>query len=190
MKKILCLGDGISSGYAQFLANYLGEGYNLTHKYTTDSRSLLSLLKAESAQLDYDTVIFNCGLHDIKYNWMDEKIQVETGEYENNLRRICAVLKNSCARVFFINSTPVYDEIHNSTQNILRNGEIVRRPNDIEKYNAIAQNVANQSGITVIDLYTLTRSFGTKAVSDHIHYHTEYQQKQAEFIADTISENK
>ncbi|MBE6688544.1 MAG: SGNH/GDSL hydrolase family protein [Ruminococcaceae bacterium] len=206
MKRLLSLGDSISIGYRKTLDKYLGNDYEIFAKdgeeeaaknlnYPVgancgDSRMLLSYLKDESLheRLNFDIAVFNCGLHDIKYNWMTEKIQVEIDEYEMNLRRICAILKASCKTVYFVNSTPVYDEIHNSSQHIISNVDFVRRPNDIEKYNSTAHKVMGENGILVIDLYGFTKEFGTKAVRDHVHYFPEVEEKQAEFIAEFIKE--
>lgn len=207
MKKLLTLGDSIAFGYRAPLIKCLGEKYEVSAKegdqeaaknlnYPVgancgDSRMMLAYLRDEAVheRLNYDIIIFNCGLHDIKYNWMTEKIQIEIDEYEKNLRRICAILNGTGAKVYFVNSTPVYDEIHNSSENIIINGEIVRRPNDIEKYNAVAEKVMADNGIPVIDLYSFTRGFGLKAVRDHVHYYPEVEAEQAEYIADIITKN-
>ena len=200
MKKVFVLGDGISLGYTQYLAKYLGFEYEVLSKGENentdcpdgknfgDSRMLLSYLRGEAmgGRLNYDIIIFNCGLHDIKYNWETEKIQVEPDEYENNLRRICAILKGTGANVYFVNSTPVYDEIHNSTKNIILNVDFVRRPGDIEKYNAIAEKVMPENAVHIIDLYAFTKPFGTKAVRDHVHFFPEIEEKQAQFIANYL----
>ena len=205
MKKVFALGDSIAYGYRKYLIQALGADYEVSTKegeeeaaknleYPVgancgDSRMMLSFLRDESInnRLNYDIIVFNCGLHDIKYNWMQEKIQIEIDEYEKNLRRICAILNGTGAKVYFANSTPVYDEIHNSTQNILLNGEIVRRPNDIEKYNFVAEAVMAENKIPVIDLYAFTKAFGTKAVRDHVHYYPEIEEKQGKFVAEYIT---
>lgn len=207
MIKLLTLGDSIALGYRKSLITALGADYavstkegeeeaakNLNYPVGTncgDSRMMLSYLRDEKAgnRLNYDVIVFNCGLHDIKYNWDTEKIQIEPAEYEQNLRRICAVLNSTGAEVFFVNSTPVYDDIHNSTQNIIINQPIIRRAADLEKYNEIAEKVMNENGIAVIDLYTFTLNFGKKAVADHVHYTAEYADMQGKFIADFVTKS-
>ncbi len=204
MTKLFTLGDSIALGYRKALIASLGADYevstkageeeaakNLNYPVGTncgDSRMLLSYLRDEklNGRLNYDIIIFNCGLHDIKYNWETEKIQIEPDEYEQNLRRICAVLKSACSRVYFVNSTPVYNDIHNSTQNIIINQNIIRRAADLENYNKIAQRVMSENGVGIIDLYSFTLNLGKKAVCDHVHYSPEYAQMQGEFIADYI----
>lgn len=205
MKRVLVIGDGIAQGYCKYLENFLGGEYLVVTKQDQnqdgksnnsensgfgDSRTLLEYFKDQKLRdnLEYDIIIFNCGLHDIKYYWFDEKIQVEIGEYESNLRRICAVLKSCRAKIYFVNSTPVYDEIHNSTKNILLNEDFVRRPNDIEKYNQIAEDVMYDNNIKIIDLYTLTKEFGYKGLRDHIHYYPEFEEKQGKYISQIIKE--
>ena len=204
MKKLFLLGDSIALGYRPYLTKYLGTEYEVSTKgeneqtaknlnYPSgancrDSRMMLSYLRnrCTNGRLNYDIILFNCGLHDIKYNWETEEIQIEIEEYENNLRRICAILKSTGAGVYFVNSTPVSDEIHNSTQNIILNVNFVRRPGDIEKYNTVAENVMLENAIPVIDLYSFTKALGTKAVRDHVHYFPEIEEKQAEFIAEYL----
>lgn len=204
MKKLFLLGDSIASGYGEYLPKYLGTEYEVSSKEDngqtskkldypaeskcTDSRMMLSYLRNRCTEngLNYDIILFNCGLHDIKYNWETEKIQIDIDEYENNLRRICGILKGTGADVYFVNSTPVYDEIHNSTKNIILNVNFVRRPGDIEKYNTAAENVMLENAVSIIDLYSFTKAFGTKAVRDHVHYFPEIEEKQAKFIAESL----
>lgn len=204
MKRVLSLGDSIAFGYRTSLAENLGADYEVSFKegeeeaaknlnYPVgancgDSRMLLSYLEDEdkSGRLNYDIIVFNCGLHDIKYNWMEEKIQIEKEEYEANLKKIIGILKSTGAVVYFVNSTPVYDEIHNSTHNIILNGDIIRRPWDLEDYNKTAQRVMLQNGIPVIDLYSFTKAMGMSAVRDHVHYHKKNENEQGKYIADYI----
>jgi len=204
MKKVLSLGDSISVGYRNSLKINLGTEFEVFNKegeeeaaknlnYPVgsncgDSRMLLSYLEDENknGRLDYDIIVFNCGLHDIKYNWMEEKIQIEKEEYEANLKKIAQLLKSTGAVLYFVNSTPVYDEIHNSTHNIILNGDIIRRPWDVEDYNKIAQKVMLQNDISVIDLYSFTKAMGKGAVRDHVHYHEKNADMQGKYIADYI----
>ena len=204
MKRVLSLGDSIAFGYRPSLKKYLGEDYEVFTKegeeeaaknlnYPVgcncgDSRMLLAYVEDEykNGRLDYDIIVFNCGLHDIKYNWMTEKIQIEKEEYEKNLKKIIDILKSVGAVVYFVNSTPVYYEIHNSTHNIILNGDIIRRPWDLEDYNKIAQRVMLTSGISVIDLYSFTKAMGKGAVRDHVHYYEKNADEQGKYIADYI----
>ena len=204
MKKVLSLGDSISIGYRNSLKINLGDEYVVSNKegeeeaaknlnYPVgancgDSRMLLSYVEDEykNARLDYDIIVFNCGLHDIKYNWMEEKIQIEKEECEKNLKKIAEILKSTGAVLYFVNSTPVYDEIHNSTKNIILNGDIIRRPWDLEDYNKIAQKVMLTNGIPVIDLYSFTKAMGKGAVRDHVHYYEKNADEQGKYIADYI----
>ncbi|MBQ9940609.1 MAG: SGNH/GDSL hydrolase family protein [Clostridia bacterium] len=208
MKKLLILGDDIAYGYKKSFAEHLGDGYSVIFKeipihskhndclegeICVDSGELLSCVESEYKDKcpDCDIIIFNCGLQDIKYNWMEEKIQIEKQQYEDNLIQICDILKNTGASVYFVNSTPIYDEVHNSMGNIIKNGEIVRRPHDLEEYNKIAQRVVLKNGIPVIDLYSFTKAMGISAVRDHIHYHEKYENQQGKYIADyIINKNK
>jgi hypothetical protein len=81
--------------------------------------------------------------------------------------------------VFWVRTTPVDDEQHNS------NPKFKRYSADLAEYNAAADEIMNTSGTEMIDLYTFTTRLGKgKALyRDHVHYHPEIEALQAAYIA-------
>lgn len=207
MKTVLSLGDSIAFGYRKHLIAALGDGFEVFSKKGDaeaakdlnipvganmgDSRGTLTYLRfaAENGLLDRDFITINCGLHDIKFNLDTGEIQVGIEEYESNLNEIALILKATGAKVWFVNSTPVYDHVHNTPERIVINRNIVRYARDLQAYNAVAEKVMAKHQIPVIDLYSFTLAFGEEAVRDHVHYYPEYEEKQGKYIAGLILEN-
>ena len=207
MKKLLTLGDSIAHGYRKHLIAALGAEYEVCTKegeeeaardlnYPVgsncgDSRMMLAYLTDEykNGRLNYDIIMFNCGQHDVKTNLSTGKRQVDADEYEANLEKICEVVKKNGAKLWFVNTTPVFEAVHNTPENIVINKNIVRYAKDVITCNEAASRVMEKFDIPIIDLYSLTLTFTEKALRDHAHYYPEYEQRQGEFLADIILRN-
>ena len=70
------------------------------------------------------------------------------------------------------------DERHNRLNTTFQRFEA-----DVEAYNAAADRIMEEHGITTIDLFTFTRNLGPDVYGDHVHYTTEVRMQQAAFIA-------
>ncbi len=154
MKSILVLGDSISVHYGMYLKEMLC-GFFAFHQKDGreealkdldvavggnggDSLRLLGIIreKYDNNLLNYDYVLFNCGLHDIKRDPLTAKIQVTVGEYKANLYSIFDFLKNAGALPIWIRTKMVVDERHNS-----RVKEFKRYNRDVAVYNEAADSI-------------------------------------------------
>ena len=200
MKKILLIGDSISLYYSRFLAAGLA---GLAEVHTKagmqeamenldlpkganggDSGMVLEYIQQREAEgsLDYDLFVFNCGLHDIKRQSPEYKLQVEPEDYRQNLQAIIAIAKGLNLPTIFINSTPVEDERHNKAT-----GYYINRHNaDLLRCNEIAGEVMAENNIPVIDLYGFTDALPEPKYCDHVHYTEEVQKKHGEFLTEIL----
>ena len=205
MIKLLTLGDSIAHGYRKHLIKALGDAYEVSTKIGEeeaaknlnipvgsncgDSRMMLAYLTDEyvNGRLDkYDIIMLNCGQHDVKTNLSTGKRQIDADEYEANLEKICEVVTKTDAQLWFVNTTPVFEAVHNTPENIVINKNIVRYAKDVVLCNEAASRVMGKYGIPIIDLYSLTLTFTEHALRDHAHYYPEYEQRQGEFLAEII----
>ncbi|MBQ4517333.1 MAG: SGNH/GDSL hydrolase family protein [Clostridia bacterium] len=205
MKRLLTLGDSTCFYYLEYLTKCTEGSLIVSTKEGReeaavdlnipvgsncgDSSMLLAYLKREvkEGNLDkYDIISFNCGLHDIKYDVEMKKIQIDSESYEKNMTEICEILKNVNCKAVFINSIPVYDDIHNEPGKWPHSGKIDRYNESIVKYNEIAEKVMAKYGFPVIDTYAFIRSFGSDALRDHVHLKAEYAQLQAAYVAGSL----
>lgn len=196
MQKYLMLGDSISIHYGTYLKKMLDGLVEFDSKpgilealknldmpagsSCGDSGQVLEYLseKNEKKELRYDLVTLNCGLHDVKTDPRTGEMQVPIGCYEEHLRKIFSLLKNTGAGVLWIRTTGVNDRRHNE-----RTAEFKRHNKDIVEYNATADSLVREFQFGSIDLYTFTRQFGDAAYCDHVHYVEEVRGLQAAFIA-------
>lgn len=195
-KKLFILGDSISLHYGPYLAEMLEGVYEVSRKEGEkeaycdlniptggnggDSGQVLSYLNQlfEEGKLDYDFMLLNCGLHDIKvYPHTNEK-QVGIVKYRENLKDIVSLLGRAKVRTVWVRSTPVVDLVHNS-----RISDFARYACDLDEYNEAADMIMNESGVFSIDLYTFTKNLGEDIYCDHVHFKEEIRALQAAFIA-------
>ena len=200
MKKILLIGDSISLYYSRFLAAGLEDIAQVHTKAGMqeamenldlpkganggDSGMVLDYIRQRQAEgtLGYDLFVFNCGLHDIKRQSPEYKLQVEPEDYRKNLQEIVAITKGLGLKTIFINSTPVEDERHNKAT-----GYYINRHNvDLLRCNEIAGEVMAENGIPVIDLYGFTDALPEPKYCDHVHYTEEVQKKHGEFLTEIL----
>ena len=200
MKKILLIGDSISLYYSRFLASGL-DGIAEVHTKAGmqeamenldlpkganggDSGMVLDYIRQRDGEdtLGYDLFVFNCGLHDIKRQSPEYKLQVEPADYRKNLQEILAITKKRNLKTIFINSTPVEDERHNKAT-----GFYINRHNaDLLVCNKIAGEVMAENNIPVIDLYGFTDALPEPKYCDHVHYTEEVQRKHGEFLTEIL----
>jgi len=178
-------GDSISMAYSPFLAACLG-GVFVFRPYgdnCEDSRKLLAHAKAEFAagNITQDLLVVNAGLHDIKRNPGAAGWQVAPEDYAQNLDTLFGLTARAGARVVFVNTTGVVDELHNT-----RCGAFKRFDSDARQANGIAAAVCEKRGVPLVDLYTRTKAYGPGAFTDHVHYTPEVSRLQAAFIAEQI----
>ena len=129
---------------------------------------------------DFDVLVFNCGLHDIKT--VNGIPQQTTAEYRNNLEAVLAQMESADKPVIWISSTPVNDALHAE-----RCKDFSRLDSNVRAYNAIAHEVMAAHGVPEIDLYTFTVQLGgSEMYRDHVHFTQEVCRKQADYVADHL----
>lgn len=196
MPKLYVIGDSISMRYGPFLEKYVQGVWQYDRKSDDgqaaknldvpvganggDSRMVLEYLKLKAPDKSFqpDVLLLNCGLHDIKRNPETNAIQVDSASYRKNLEAIYQLLHKRTIRLVWMRTTPVEDERHNS-----RSKAFKRYARDLDAYNAIADEVMHKHGVSIIDLYTFTRSLGSEHFVDHVHYDDFAMQLQAGYIA-------
>jgi lysophospholipase L1-like esterase len=192
---VFLIGDSISIQYGPYLEKYLEGFIDLSRKQDDgqaaknldvpvganggDSRMVLEYLKIKLKEPDFhaDYLLLNCGLHDIKHNMPDEKIQVSQDDYKNNLMEIIRLVSERKIQIIWIRTTPVVDTIHNKPKGMKRYAA------DVAAYNQIADEICLQKKIPMIDLFTFTRKLGNEQFIDHVHYNESARALQAAYIA-------
>lgn len=121
------------------------------------------------------TVIhFNWGIHDLKY-MPDGKRQVEPAEYEANLRKLLARLKQTGAVLIWATTTPI------------PSGPLIppRQFGQVAEYNAIAEKVMKENGVRINDLNArITPKLGEYQKKQDVHYHNA----GSEWLADQVAQ--
>ncbi len=202
MKKVFLLGDSINLHYGSYLLTFLQNHCQFSYKEGKeealaninepvggnggDSSMVLEYLRerSEKTDMDYDYLVFNAGLHDIKRNPPSMDLQVSPEDYRKNLLEIIKIMKNKNVKPVFITSTPVNDEIHHSY--LVQNFGIERFNADIINCNNAAKEIMAENGIPVIDLYEFTLFFGKDAYIDHVHYSEKIRELQGAFLAGSM----
>lgn len=191
---VFLIGDSISMQYGPFLEKYLEGIIDITRKQDDgqaaknldvpvganggDSRMVLEYLKNKLKEPGFapDYLLLNCGLHDIKHNIPDEKIQVSQEEYKKNLQEIIQLVTKKKIRIIWIRTTPVVDTIHNKPKGIKRYAA------DVATYNQISDELFSNNKIPMIDLFTFTQKLGNEQFIDHVHYNESTRSLQAAYI--------
>ena len=147
MKKVFVLGDSISIHYGPFLKQMLAGKMAYTRKGENgvvgdinqatdvnggDSSHVLSYLQ-QMQRMDFDVLLLNCGLHDIK---VVEGRQVEPEEYRENLKQVLELMRERGKPVVWVTTTPVDDEQHKRCIQ-----QFARYNRDVLLYNETASEV-------------------------------------------------
>lgn len=186
LPKIVLVGDSISGGYGPLVAKRL-EGKAVIVRPPSsggDSSMVLQNLEAWLVREKPAVVHLNCGLHDLKFAKETKKHQVELAQYEANLRKIAARLKQVTGTAFvFANTTPIIDERHAQ-----RGANFDRFEADVRRYNAVATSVMHEAGVPVHDLHWAVQQAGAATLlgKDGTHYTPAGYERLAEAVADTV----
>jgi len=183
------IGDSISLHYGPYLQTMLTGVMTYTRKTAPDgslddranggdSTLVLDYLQTLQPDRPFDNLLINCGLHDIKRDVTTNTRQVPLDRYEANLHAILVQAQRLATRTIWVRTTPVIDERHNRLNTAFRRFEA-----DIETYNAVADRIMLEHGITAIDLFTVTRNLGPDIYADHVHFTEAVRAQQAAFIA-------
>ncbi|WP_428741688.1 SGNH/GDSL hydrolase family protein [Tenacibaculum sp.] len=199
LPKVYVVGDSISIHYGPYLKTSL-EGFfsydrkrdkgeavkDLDHPVGAnggDSGMVLTYLKELKTNTDFKTdyLLVNCGLHDIKRNSPNDSTQISLKKYKDNLQSIITISEDMKVKLVWVSSTPVVDSIHN------KRVPFFRFEKDLIAYNKAADSIMQRAHVPIIDLFTFTKKITPDAYLDHIHYKKEIREKQADFIAGSLS---
>jgi acetyl esterase/lipase len=192
LPKVLILGDSISLGYTKDVRKQL-EGKAVVSRARGgfvncgNSGRYIEQMDKWLGDTKWDIIHFNCGLWDICHRHEDSKaygqrdkvkgtIMHKPDEYEANLRKIVARLKETGAKLIWANTTPVPD------------GEAGRIKGDEVKYNAIAAKVMAENKIAINDLYSymLPKAKGYWTKPGDVHFTKEGSKYLASKVAAMI----
>ena len=193
MKKLFVLADSISMHYGPFLEEYIKGTFDFDRKGRNqeckdlniasqvnggDSSNCLEYLEL-LPNLEYDILLLNCGLHDIKTH--ETGIQITAEEYDKNLRAIVELVRSRGKKIVWVMSTPLDDETHNRECTIF-----FRYNKDIVAYNEIAKKVMTELNVPIIDLYDFTSKLDMPLYEDHVHFFEPVRKLHGAFIAGQV----
>jgi len=157
LPRVLLIGDSISIGYTLPVRALLKDEANVHRPLTNCGPTIRGLehIDAWLGEHKWDVIHFNWGLHDLKYMGPNGQNlakpaaagshqQVPPAEYEKNLRKLVARLKETGATLIWCSTTPVPE------------GAAGRVVGDAVKYNAIAAKVMQEHDVAIDDLYAFS----------------------------------
>lgn len=183
--------DSISMHYGPYLEKYISPYHRYSRKGERigrlrnpegvnggDSSQVLAYLeRCKAENMQWDLLVLNCGLHDIRF-YETGNNQTSIEEYESNLGEIFTLASQLATHIVWVRTTPVIDELHNPIKN-----DYKRYNADVEKYNQTADRVVAERGIYSIDLYRFCQCLGREETyCDHIHFTEETRNLQGAFI--------
>ncbi|RMF38727.1 MAG: DUF1080 domain-containing protein [Planctomycetota bacterium] len=188
LQRILLIGDSISIGYTLPVRELLKGRANVHRPPTNCGPTTKGVEELDQwlAKQPWDVIHFNFGLHDLKYmgpngeNLADPQDptshqQVPPEEYEQNLRKIVARLKQTGAKLIWRNTTPVPP------------GAKGRVVGDSARYNAIAEKIMREEGIPIDDHYTYVKEqIPQLQLPANVHFTPEGYRKLAERVVVAI----
>jgi lysophospholipase L1-like esterase len=127
---------------------------------------------------------FNFGLHDLKYldaagqlAAPDKGKQVHSlAEYEANLRKIVARLKQTGAKLIWAATTPV------------PGGSAGRVEDDAIRYNAVAARVMQEQGVAINDLHAFVKPRQAQLQRPaNVHFSTEGSAQLADVVVSKVA---
>jgi hypothetical protein len=155
LPRVLLIGDSISMGYTLGVRAALAGRANVHRppENCGDTARGVSSIDKWLGSGKWDIIHFNFGLHDLKYldaagqlASPDKGRQVASpAEYEANLRKIVARLKQTGAKLIYATTTPV------------PGGSQGRVEDDAIRYNAVAVRVMRELGVGINDLHAFVK---------------------------------
>jgi len=182
LPRVLLIGDSISIGYTLPVRELL-KGEANVHRIPTNGGPTSNGIKNIDTWLGtgkWDVIHFNWGLHDLKL--IDGKQQVVPADYEANLRKLVARMKQagptpSAATLVWCSTTPVPE------------GELnpPRKFHDVIDYNTLAAKVMADEKIVTNDLFGFAKPQQAEIQNrNDVHFSAKGSQVLAEKVAKEI----
>lgn len=186
LPRVLLIGDSISMGYTLDVRAKLAGKANVHRPLENcgdTARGVASIDKWLGTG-KWDVIHFNFGLHDLKY--LDAAGQLAApakgkqvhslAEYEANLRKIVARLKQTGAKLIWAATTPV------------PGGSTGRVEDDAIRYNAVAARVMREQGVAINDLHAFVKPRQAQLQRPaNVHFSTEGSAQLAEVVVGAIT---
>ncbi len=176
LPRVLLIGDSISMGYTLPTRKLL-EGKANVHRIPANGGPTIKGVESIEKWLgetSWDVIHFNWGIHDLRHQPNGQR-QVEPADYEANLRKLVARLKQTNAKLIWASITPIPKGKLNPDRTF----------GDEVEYNAIAAKVMNENSIPINDLYSYVRPrFEVLQRPNDLHYKPE----GSEFLAQKVAE--
>lgn len=201
---LFVIGDSISCYYGKYLETYVQGVMSYDRKGGTnvlkdlddctngvnggDSSMVLTYMR-EVVKHDWfnpNILLLNCGLHDTKWNVVEDRLQVPPDDYRVNITSILNLAKSKKIAPVWVNTTPLNPRTVKPPDI-----KIWHRQNDIDAYNTIATEIMRDHDVPIIDLNGFTSNLGADIYlngTDHVHYNEETAAKQAAFIAGALNQ--
>ena len=197
LPKVLLIGDSISMGYYPFVKDsFFGKAEVLRpmksngDMYNCQGTTNGVLGIADwIADIEWDVIHFNFGLHDIKHiDWITKKNsnsqedphQASPKQYGKNLKFIVKKLKKTEAKLIFATTTPYPNTVRKP----------LRKPGMSKIYNEVALKIMAKNNIQVNDLYNYVLPKMEKLQRpNNVHFSLYGSQKLAEKVVTSISKN-
>ena len=181
---VLIVGDSISMGYTPIVQKALAPNINVEHNDGNGGSTERGVTSIEKwiGNKQWDVILFNFGLHDLtykdslnKYDVVKGKLAVPLEVYRKNLEFIVSKLRETTAKLIFINTTVVPEN------------SIGRKVEDPAKYNAVALEVMRKNKIEVLDLYTASLTIHpANSKPGNVHYTDKGYALLADYVIKTI----
>jgi len=166
--KVLIIGDSISMGYIPEVQRRLADIAEVVHNPGNggDSANVSAHIDDWLNAVEPDTVLLNCGLHDIKRQTGTRTYQVPIDDYRRNLLTILDCIRAADCRLLWVTTTPVIEARHQAVKDFDRYNA------DVTDYNAMAQAIVEDAEVAVIDLHAVALQAGLETVlgDDGVHF--------------------
>lgn len=189
LPRVVLHGDSIRLGYAPLVAKKLeGKAIVISYKANgNDSTNQLKTIKEWALNEKPDIVHFNCGIHDTKKDKKTGKFQTSPEQYEANLRKIVAIIRQETgAKVIFALTTPIHDE-RAAKQREKASYDLLDA--STVEYNKIAERVMKELKVPVNDLRAVIGDADERAkliVPDGVHFTPAGSEKLATAVAEVV----
>jgi len=148
LPRVLLIGDSISIGYTLRVRQLLADVANV-HRIPRNGGTTEIGLENLEQWLEggkWDVIHVNFGIHDARLMPMGIPT-TDINTYSNNIRTILERLKATGARVIWATSTPIPPDVVPPDH----------RWADITVYNKVANQIAQQEGVSIDDLYSVVK---------------------------------
>jgi lysophospholipase L1-like esterase len=186
MPKLLIVGDSISMGYTETVAAELAGAAEVVHSpgNASDCTNIVATIDARLADAQPQTVVLNCGLHDVKRARDSDRCQVPLMFYKTILPAIIEKVRAAGCRCVWVNTTPVIEKLHRAAKSFDRFNK------DIDDYNKAAREIVRKAKLPIINLNKAARNLGleTALTGDGVHFTPEAYEALGKKIAARLRE--